>query len=1772
MWFPVTLLLLVGVAVATPDHKHGWQRNNKYQYRVETQTLAGVMFNELTGQYTGLDIQGILEIDVISPETLKASLLDVQYAPVHEKILDFTDIRLDKSTLNYRPLHMSGKQFEIKLKHGLIRDLLVDPDVPTWEVNIIKSIVSLLQLDTQGENAKDRKSTQYPTNRNSSVTYEGVEDSVNGMCTVLYAIEPLVENYHEFSPDMVPMPHLRGTGRYYKVSKGKMYDKCSRRQAYHYDFNDPSLQRNPGKQSELIDHMSLSEAVISGDLKSFTIHSAVMKNIITITNKKDDPALGTVNSVLKLHLIKKEKLPESSVEIFETNTRKNKLQSTGNLLYVYNNPFSETENRKERRPTISKNSAQVESMEMEKLSSENELSSWSSSEELSDVKSQTKLHLPPNAPLLPFFVGNKGKSIVMSGKFDAVKEARDLISQITDELQTPSQKMGQEMLEKFTNLKNLLRTMNRKQYEELQNAVLTKGEHSEDHKDAWPVLRDAVAHAATGPALLTIKSWLTSRLLKGVEAARVVSQISKNVREPSDKYLMAFYDMMQEPWVSEQELIHTTALLTFAKLLRNSQKSYPIRSDGTITQKNNNDVVNRYIPYLADQLKQAYREDNLKKIQTCIMALGMTEHPKIIPVFEPYLENTKPATKYQRLLMVASLGTLARTHPKLVGPIFYKLYVGKEENHEIRCLAVQHYILTNPPQIMLKHIAHSTHEEENYHVNSAIKTTLESLADSKIPALGDLHDKARAVTSFLSPVKSKYGSSGGLYIDFANSIIQGFSLQTVVGGDSEIPMYAHASVHTWYDSFQDGRPTLEAAYGVSSVRQLLNNIDKLWQKESGKVNEKFMRKTRAEEIAETLKIKPENLDKLEGSLFLNTLFGFIYYPFDSNTLQQVPVMWKNMLKKDHGIRSTGFYNYERTVTLPLETGLPCVFSLEIPTLVKLQVESKKEESCNGCRNGVLKVVLGRKVQKRFGFIAPFEHTQYMAGTDDSRMLQLPLEYEVKFDMTRQNLELKVRPNIPKDQMDSQLSLLHYSTVPFTSRHDIFNLQPLCLDENTHKALDLKQQKNSLKKDMLTVWLESDGVEKEKIHLEKELQDMWEQDDGRYKKLDVLLNVEEARKSGVRLNIAYDNMEIRDNKDDSEQSQEVELQGIPEPSWKPDSEDRKLQIMKTLQKGLRSGKVHVVDITYKTPRKEQVLTFSLAQSNVDQKSRIYVYWNTQTPEENQNKYEVCYVQELQSSPSTPLDFEYTLRNTPTDKFWAEILFGRNCQGGEKIRIEGHASRSNELEENLEYSKLTEQCREEMRGGDKVGRACQMAIGVAEVRDTYQVSLKTANEYLRRLVHEYVEMMPLVLRKVNVRTDFMSHPDSNPMKLKWVRVPEEKPLIERVKVTEVEARLIGEILGIYKRTVPSRTDSELIGLRKEEMDVCTLNKDMMTTYDNRAYSVMMGGLKHVIMTTYRQQDPENPERTMDIPEDMKVAVVTTDMDDGSRKLFIFLDNQKVLMQKVNKRLEAFVDGQPVSLSKNRWYRHSQDGKTVFEIIELPDGSIKFTSDKYGLEAVYDGQHIKLKASDKFRNAVRGLCGNYDSDPSNDFLIPRNCILANVEEFTAMYALLDKDSEGPVVENRRKAEHAYCLIFSKQEPRQRNVISDREAGRPLTEDVNWGYHPRKRQRQDFREQDRNSKEDCDDVGTQKCSTESNIVYRTKVFEEGGELCFTTRPVPTCASDTRPIERKPKEFNLFCMPINEESRAIKRRVEEGARPDFTRRPVSRSHVFQVPSYCMAA
>lgn len=189
---------------------------------------------DLSDVHTGILIKALLTVQAKDSNVLAAKVWNGQYARIQQSMPDGWETEISDQMLELRDLPISGKPFQIRMKHGLIRDLIVDRDVPTWEVNLLKSIVAQLQVDTQGNNAVRMNSVQVPTDDDPYASFKAMEDSVGGKCEVLYDIAPLSDFVIHRSPELVPMPTLKGDGHHMEIIKTKNFDNCDQRINYHF--------------------------------------------------------------------------------------------------------------------------------------------------------------------------------------------------------------------------------------------------------------------------------------------------------------------------------------------------------------------------------------------------------------------------------------------------------------------------------------------------------------------------------------------------------------------------------------------------------------------------------------------------------------------------------------------------------------------------------------------------------------------------------------------------------------------------------------------------------------------------------------------------------------------------------------------------------------------------------------------------------------------------------------------------------------------------------------------------------------------------------------------------------------------------------------------------------------------------------------------------------------------------------------------------------------------------------------------------------------------------------------------------------------------------------------------------------------------------------------------------------------------------------------------------------------------------------------------------
>lgn len=326
------------------------------------------------------------------------------------------------------------------------------------------------------------------------------------------------------------------------------------------------------------------------------------------------------------------------------------------------------------------------------------------------------------------------------------------------------------------------------------------------------------------------------------------------------------------------------AIIAFSELVFTAQVSrkhmhnhYPVHTFGRLTSKHDQAVTEYYIPYLEKELMKAVESGQSTVIQTYIVALANIGHPKILPVFEPYLEGKVQVTVFQRTLMVSALAKLAESFPKLARSILYKIYLNTMEDHQVRCAAVFILMTTDPPLTMLQRMAEFTKIDRNKHVNSAVRSSLESLADLKDPEYQTLAKKARAAKNLLCPSDHSYHYSHGYAtesITDEGNIISHMFLKYIGSDDSLIPSAIYYAVFSSYGDFK--LPPFEVVTMVSSIRSILELNTSTKEKEGIRLA--------AEKIAEQLNIIPDIPLPLEGNLMWNGKYGAKFLPFDKTSL------------------------------------------------------------------------------------------------------------------------------------------------------------------------------------------------------------------------------------------------------------------------------------------------------------------------------------------------------------------------------------------------------------------------------------------------------------------------------------------------------------------------------------------------------------------------------------------------------------------------------------------------------------------------------------------------------------------------------------------------------------------------------------------------------------------------------------------------------------------------------------------------------------------------
>lgn len=418
-------------------------------------------------------------------------------------------------------------------------------------------------------------------------------------------------------------------------------------------------------------------------------------------------------------------------------------------------------------------------------------------------------------------------------------------------------------------------------------------------------------------------------------------------------------------------------------------------------------------------------------------------------------------------------------------------------------------------------------------------------------------------------------------------------------------------------------------------------------------------------------------------------------------------------------------SYDITYGFPTETGLPFVYSFELPLLLKITGDMSNEMKHPKAIKAKtdFRILYAMKIQGRIGFVTPFEYQQYIAGVDLDFNIHLPMKLLLDVDLPKGTFEVKVWPL----RGEEKARLLHYSVVPYVASHNILNLHPL-LNERTTQILipDVIHFDTTPDSYLVKMDMEIDKSYNYNDWLNLDIDDLfdfvmtpWTLDNDNYCKLDILLNLKREQVAPFGFKISYDAKEMAPNAEDAKLWTPKATATVPSDT-KPDSEVRRKQWMDEAAKGIKLAKSQVIDIAVEIPLTSEesfgnVITVAMANSEVEKKTRTLVYWSLES------LFEVCATSQTKATPDNTVFYDQVAQMKPKVEFNADLLIGRYCSTGQQLNMNGEATQSKELRERIKDLPLIKICEKQMQQGNKILRACQNAAAISMLLDQISISV-------------------------------------------------------------------------------------------------------------------------------------------------------------------------------------------------------------------------------------------------------------------------------------------------------------------------------------------------------------------------------------------------------------------------------------------------------------------
>ncbi|KAJ8886563.1 hypothetical protein PR048_012775 [Dryococelus australis] len=352
-------------------------------------------------------------------------------------------------------------------------------------------------------------------------------------------------------------------------------------------------------------------------------------------------------------------------------------------------------------------------------------------------------------------------------------------------------------------------------------------------------------------------------------------------------------------------------------------------------------------------------------------------------------------------------------------------------------------------------------------------------------------------------------------------------------------------------------------------------------------------------------------------------------------------------------------------------------------------------------------------------------------------------------------------------------------------------------------------------------------------------------------------------------------------------------------------------------------------------------------------------------------------------------------------------------------------------------------------------------------------------------------------------------------------------------------------------------------------CSVGASAINTFNNNTYQIHLGNCWHVLMVIAPKQHHNVGHTSHYLPhinEENDIAVLVRDSNSPKKEVKIItgvnvIDITPDSLRYDDEETRGSVNGKvrinerSIKISsKNVTEVYNDEGYVWVKLYFMSPSSLKLRFPLHGLKMLYDRETVQLSANDSFRNAVKGLCGTFNSEPITDFTAPNGKFLNDTQLFAAIYSL-PQHCQGPTTTLRRKAwQKAVVSVY--EETASPNVIDlvDILGGVSLNSSSSTSEILQENTR----------------VPTQTKHVVRSIL-RTTIFDEGSEVCFSLYPLPACSKGSHPSSRIEKSIPVYCLSRkNSTAKKLEAMIENGLNPDLRIKGATKYLKVSLPKSCV--